>query len=103
MTPPRPLTSGPTLLSRDDIALITPSFSLSPHAALAKNATLTGLHEMPADMRSFSDLFPSQPSAPSNDIDVARPHEEDDEDAMPHDDHDEDAMPHETPHAKERA
>ena len=50
-------------------------------------------------MRSFSDLFPSQPSAPSNDIDVAPPHEEDDEDATPHDDHDEDA----TPRARERA
>ena len=51
----------------------------------------------------FVRLFPSQPSAPSNDIDVARQHEEDDEDAMPHDDHDEDAMLHKTPHARERA
>ena len=41
----------------------------------------------------FVRLFPSQPSAPSNDIDVAPPHEEDDEDATPHDDHEKDATP----------
>ena len=90
-------------VDRGDIALITSSFSLSPQAALAKYMTQSGLHETPVDMRSFSDLFPSQPSAPSNDIDVAPPHEEDDEDATPHDDHDEDATPHETPRARERA